>query len=500
MTRSCHHHEPFDRLKCTVRVYYRWLWDHKFCQYAHNLSIIAITLCVTMLTVMTTGCGHKSALNPPPPVRIEPVTAFRADVGCGKIMLEWNPVHTTTTGQILDQPAQYLVFRRRGEKIQSGSVNPSSTPAAEGTSSGLSATPTRQTQDTINWTDHGVDLPDPLAMASNPPLSTPGPNQAGKDQTPPADRPVSDGILPPTPIPSDLEYKLIAIIAQTLSQTTETGTIPRTRLRFEDTGLPGVDIPVNMIRFRQPKQFPPVKSAEDIDLVAGYTYFYQIKAVATDGITSDPSYAIEVPYFPIPNPPDAVQTVLSERVVVLKWKPPEFNCDGTLLDHLSGYIVERSEKDSPESFQVIATINDVSQTSYSDNTVRSDSTYFYRIYGFVNPLKVPGLITESIRVDTTDTFRPKKPANLKAAASVKGIHLLWDSNTETDIAGYRIYRAQKPGGPFTLLNSFSLIKDSAYTDSTIDSGGFYMYRVTAVDQSKNQNESEPSETVNIQFP
>jgi len=48
------------------------------------------------------------------------------------------------------------------------------------------------------------------------------------------------------------------------------------------------------------------------------------------------------------------------------------------------------------------------------------------------------------------------------------------------VAGYYVYRAENPGGPYKKLNS-SPIRETTYRDSPLQAGRTYLYQVTAVD-------------------
>lgn len=59
------------------------------------------------------------------------------------------------------------------------------------------------------------------------------------------------------------------------------------------------------------------------------------------------------------------------------------------------------------------------------------------------------------------------------------INLQWNASPSA-VAGYSVYRSDKPLGPYTKLKP-SLIRMTSYTDPTVQSGRTYFYLVTAVD-------------------
>ena len=80
---------------------------------------------------------------------------------------------------------------------------------------------------------------------------------------------------------------------------------------------------------------------------------------------------------------------------------------------------------------------------------------------------------------------PALPAHLRTRRESGANHLVWDA--VPDVAGYRIYRAEKMGGPWTWLNSpyretpGALVAETAFDDADGAAGSVYL--VTAVDSA-----------------
>ena len=72
----------------------------------------------------------------------------------------------------------------------------------------------------------------------------------------------------------------------------------------------------------------------------------------------------------------------------------------------------------------------------------------------------------------------------------------WNANTETDLAGYNLYSALSPTGPFTKLNT-TLLTTLTYNDATAIPGQTTYYELTAVDTLN--HESAPA-TANAAVP
>jgi len=90
-----------------------------------------------------------------------------------------------------------------------------------------------------------------------------------------------------------------------------------------------------------------------------------------------------------------------------------------------------------------------------------------------------------------DDSPPATPSGLTAARLSGGARLGWLANSESDLAGYSVYRAVSQNGDFDRVND-SLLVSSAYVDPP-DALPAAWYRVTAYDMSG--NESAPTAAV-----
>ncbi len=95
-----------------------------------------------------------------------------------------------------------------------------------------------------------------------------------------------------------------------------------------------------------------------------------------------------------------------------------------------------------------------------------------------------------------DTTAPNAVSSLTASAGSQSIELDWFNNTETDLAGYTVYRSVNSSSGFDPLNAI-LLTASNFTDTNVSTGNTYYYYVTAEDNSANEstNGSTVSATV-----
>jgi hypothetical protein len=95
-------------------------------------------------------------------------------------------------------------------------------------------------------------------------------------------------------------------------------------------------------------------------------------------------------------------------------------------------------------------------------------------------------------VTPRDIFPPAAPKGLALVAMDGGImNLIWDANSEPDLAGYLVLRGESPGDTLQPL-TLQPIRATRYTDTTAKPGIRYVYAVVAVDRATPPNRSAPS--------
>ncbi|MCL2442504.1 MAG: hypothetical protein FWD13_03465 [Treponema sp.] len=109
---------------------------------------------------------------------------------------------------------------------------------------------------------------------------------------------------------------------------------------------------------------------------------------------------------------------------------------------------------------------------YTDNTVLSDSEYFYKLSS--NNDDIEGLLSASIYAATLSTI----PYNVKISSiSDNSISLEWDAVLEA--SEYFIYRSETENGIFTKVNP-EIINGTQFTDFGLIHNSKYYYEVSAV--------------------
>ncbi len=107
---------------------------------------------------------------------------------------------------------------------------------------------------------------------------------------------------------------------------------------------------------------------------------------------------------------------------------------------------------------------------------------------------VESLASPAACITPTDVFPPAAPRNLAAVGSEGAVNLIWEPNTEGDLAGYLVLRAVADGSALTAITP-APVKETTYRDTGVVAGTRYVYAVVAVDTATPQNVSVESNRV-----
>jgi hypothetical protein len=123
-----------------------------------------------------------------------------------------------------------------------------------------------------------------------------------------------------------------------------------------------------------------------------------------------------------------------------------------------------------------------------------DRCYSVRLVMTAGLITSESASTPTVCVKTVDTFPPAAPKNLQAVASEGTISLIWDANTEADLAGYIVLRGAAGSDKLTAITP-TPIKETTFRDTKVKAGVRYAYVVVAVDTATPQNVSSQSNRV-----
>ena len=143
-----------------------------------------------------------------------------------------------------------------------------------------------------------------------------------------------------------------------------------------------------------------------------------------------------------------------------------------------------------------------------DKEIRFGQVYEYRAQRVArvtvdgHALELAGPLSAPVRVEVLDVFPPDVPTGLAAVATAAGagteasIDLSWQPGTETDLAGYAVYRREGDNAWQRISPAEPLIAP-AFRDKQIQPGHTYRYAVSAIDQGGHESarSAEAEETV-----
>jgi hypothetical protein len=244
----------------------------------------------------------------------------------------------------------------------------------------------------------------------------------------------------------------------------------------------------------------------------GSAMVYRVRTRASKKRTSLDSNAVTVRVFPAPERIAAVQSKITETSIDLSWPASARTSAGEPIS-ISEYHVYRGELD-PRAYDAavkdvlhekqiapLALLGRSDAPEYRDAQFDFGKTYVYIVRGVTtadgNPVESSD--SDPLVVTPADTFPPATPQGVvaavitnpnAAAATTVEVDLSWSLNTESDLAGYRVYRSEQQEGQGELVTP-ELLLSPAYRDTSVAASHQYWYRVTAVDRSGNESVPTP---------
>jgi hypothetical protein len=209
---------------------------------------------------------------------------------------------------------------------------------------------------------------------------------------------------------------------------------------------------------------------------------YIARGVTRRGRPGAASAPLSIPLADLPSPPKDLKTRVTENAVVVEWNAAKA---------ATGYNVYRGD-------DVVQPINAsaVTAPSFEHMGVPFGQEQCYRVRSIarVDGVSIEGEPSEPHCVTPRDEFPPAAPRGLAAVPTAGQISLIWDANTEKDLAGYLVLRGDAPDGPLTAITP-APIRETSYRDATVKPGMRYIYAIVAVDNATPPNLSAQSARV-----
>jgi hypothetical protein len=267
-------------------------------------------------------------------------------------------------------------------------------------------------------------------------------------------------------------------------------------------------------RGRKPKAAGPAVQASYTDLLPAdllqqhptAVAYYAVETLNGRGRSAGLSNQVPIPLAPTLSAPAALHARVTGEGVVLNWigtlPPREFNEISYVYR-----IYRRVKGENTDAIAGEVPASNSPEATFVDHAFEWQKTYEYRVAPVTviaipgePPTQVEGDDSPPVEVFANDVFPPGVPNGVQAVASGVGqqpfIDLTWAPNTESDLAGYNIYRREE-NGQSSKINR-ELVKTPAYRDNSVQPGKKYFYSVSAVDLRG--NESDRSEETSEVLP
>jgi hypothetical protein len=232
---------------------------------------------------------------------------------------------------------------------------------------------------------------------------------------------------------------------------------------------------------RGPLNSEPTGPPED-----GITWFYRVRAYATDGrIAPAVSAAAAATTAPPPESPEDLRAYSRQpRSVPLSWRASED-------PDVTGYRVERSPT-LRGPFELLGEIDERHETVYVDRGLGDLRVFYYRVAA-INAAGGAGPAAKPVRAVTKP--EPLPPLKLRIGEQRLGANVLtWEPNVEEDIVEYRLFRT-RAGNDRPEQVAVVGPDQFAATDSEVSAGEQISYAVTALD--RDGLESDPAKSVEV---
>ncbi len=187
--------------------------------------------------------------------------------------------------------------------------------------------------------------------------------------------------------------------------------------------------------------------------------------------------------------PRALTGVASPDGVRLAWEVGEAETGATYNVYRgpsNGPISER-----PLNVQPLTSPDDLDATAEAGRTYR----YVVRAVAAEGPPYRESESSNVAVVDASDRFSPGAPTGLVAVQEGNAVRLLWNPGPESDLDGYRVYRAS--GVPGFMRVGDAIVRQPSFLDPEVAPGTVARYRVAAIDRAVPPNESGPSSEVEL---
>lgn len=213
---------------------------------------------------------------------------------------------------------------------------------------------------------------------------------------------------------------------------------------------------------------------------------YVVRGLTRGGRPGQPSPRVVLPIGELPAPPADVAIKYDEESLTLSWAAPVAAL-GSAAPTFNVYSAGQAAPLNPAP---------LSTTTFERKgvTFGEEQCFVVRSAIASGNATVESEPSAQACVTPADTFAPAPPKGLSAVGVAGAVNLIWEANTETDLAGYIVLRGEAPGDTLQAITT-APIRETTYRDTTAVPGVRYVYAVVAVDRATPPNTSAQSNRV-----
>jgi hypothetical protein len=223
------------------------------------------------------------------------------------------------------------------------------------------------------------------------------------------------------------------------------------------------------------------------------TRIYVVRGMTRRNRPGTPSARAVVPLVPPPPPPTGVWLSYSESAVTISWLAPMLPAGSTPGFTYNVYAANGASPASPTAAGLAVPPHPLNPAPVAQPSLQHpgsdpgrEQCFVVRTVQTISNVAIESEPSAPGCVTPVDRFAPAAPKSLAAVATTGAINLIWDANTEADLAGYVILRGEAPGDTLQPLMA-EPIHDTRYRDTTTQAGVRYVYAVIAVDRAGNRS-------------
>ncbi len=219
---------------------------------------------------------------------------------------------------------------------------------------------------------------------------------------------------------------------------------------------------------------------------------YAVEILNGRGRSAGLSNRVLISAAPTLPPPNNFAAQVIAAGVALTWEPPPQDKDAT--NRFVCRIYRREDGAKADALAGELPLSSPLQ-KFIDENIEWEKKYSYHatmvtIINHGPQAQIEGDDTPLVSIFTHDTFPPAIPSGLQAVLSgdhqQASIDLIWNADTEKDLAGYNVFRREQGDSTPTKINP-QILNQPTFRDQNVLPGKNYYYSVSAVDVRGNES-------------